>query len=581
MDIPAISSNMLGSLLPVAPLTGSRTTLAEPVTPGVAVAPSLTTVDLSPLGRFLSAASLLQKKTLELQVAGTTVSESQAREYSELIASTATLAVSFNQLQASAIDSTDVDTDAGARQSLADLFAQQFAALTLADGGDPDTALASLASIGLSFGDNPLLASGAGLNVNVPLLEVALEVDPATTTALLSRAGRAFGAVAQANVQVSDLIADPQPSATATASAAPPAAGLPPLQAAPPAAPTVAGAQSPDDLFLQELLTQGADQPATAAAPGLANAASSFAAPAPLAAPQASGNPQPAAAIQAQDAFVRATQSRTSGPLAPPDSDAAVQELVNASSSAAPADESRLAEQALAERAIALAQNDKTQSARESEREAALDDLEARDRQELIDAGKAISERSAQDASQPAVSASHTQAEQALAQRAADLADSERLQRIGDDERRALQALEGKVARNDAGNRLVEQRRDEQERLQREMTAQQLLEANGPASVRTPAPADTATVELMPAPAMAAAQPGAVALSPQERALQAARDPAMLAAIAAYSLNTGAFAALNARQEAAAQRVKPVPAVSGVSRVGAVESATESKTGRP
>ena len=58
---------------------------------------------------------------------------------------------------------------------------------------------------------------------------------------------------------------------------------------------------------------------------------------------------------------------------------------------------------------------------------------------------------------------------------------------------------------------------------------------------------------------------------------QLARDPAIAAAIAAYNLSAGPFAALNGRPDLAAPRARLVPAVASVSKVAAIE--TDAATG--
>ena len=69
---------------------------------------------------------------------------------------------------------------------------------------------------------------------------------------------------------------------------------------------------------------------------------------------------------------------------------------------------------------------------------------------------------------------------------------------------------------------------------------------------------------------------------PVNNAQQLARDPAIAAAIAAYNLNAGPFAALNGRPEIAAQRPKLIPAVHSVTSVEAIETdAATSDSSRP
>lgn len=561
MDIPLVSSLPLGSIGSIGPLINRAPAAA--IAPALSpLPPSLTTVDLSPLGRFLSAASLFQKKMLELQVAASTITESQAREFGDILASSATLAVAFNELQANDIGGTDVDGGSLDQQSLATLFAQQLAARTAADGGDAATALASLASIGLSFGPGPL-GAGENLTVDLPLLQVALEVDPATTGALLSRAGAAFGALVQADVQAADLSAEPPQETPAPAAPA----------SAP--APGAAGAPSRDDVFLQELIT-GNSEASRPAAPATAQAG--------IVLPNEAA--ASAAALQAQEAFVRASESRTAPVAVPANSGAGVQEQVNISSNAAPAENKLPAEQALADRAIALASNERTQSASEDERAALSDAIDTRDRQNLANARNTAAAQAEDNAlasnQAAAANANRILAEQALSERAAALAANERSLRANQQERFALrEAVEGQDRLTQA-NLTAQDRIDEQRRLQDVRTAQQRAADDTPAALTTAA-AISATIarnaQQTEEVARARAQPPQPGL--RDQALQAARDPAIAAAIAAYSLNTGAFAALNVRQELAAPRTKSVPAVSGVSKVSAVDSATEPKAGTP
>lgn len=562
MDIPLVSSLPPGSIGSIGPLINRApaAAIAPTLSP---LPPSLTTVDLSPLGRFLSAASLFQKKMLGLQVSASTITESQAREYGEILASSATLAVAFNELQSNNIGGTDVDAGSLDQQSLSTLFAQQLATRTAAEGDAAGTALASLASIGLSFVPGPLGAVD-NLTVDLPLLLVALEVDPDTTGALLSRAGAAFGALVQADAQVTDLFAD-QPQETA-AFAAP---ALAP-------APRAAGAASRDDVFLQELISENSEASRPAA---------------PAAAQAGIGSPNEAAssaaALQAQDAFVRASENRTAPAAAAANSGADVQQQVNVSSSAAPVENNVLAEQALADRAIALASDERTQSASEDERAALSEAIDTRDRQVLANARNSAAAQAEVNAlasnQSAAANANRTLAEQALSERAATIAANERSLRTNQEERFALrEAVEGQDRLKQA-SLTAQDRIEEQRRLQDVRIAQQLAADNTPAPLATAIAANAATMtrsaQQAEEAAVARSQPQQPGL--RDQALQAARDPAIAAAIAAYSLNTGAFAALNARQEQGAARTKSVPAVSGVSKISAVDSATEPKAGTP
>jgi hypothetical protein len=416
MDIPLVSPFPLvgvGSATAVAPaqaLTNDDAAIAA------ALAPSLTTVDLSPLGLFLSATSLFQKKMLELQILASNIVESQAQESSDIAASTTTLALAFNALQASGIEGTGVNADTLEQQSLAALFARQFGAQTVPAGESDASPLGGLASIGLIF------SADDQLTVDLPALQRALDSDPVTTTALLTRAATAFGALVAAGVAAGDLVTDPQALAPAV---------------------------------LPETATD--NRTVTAAA-----------------------------------------QENTS------DSDLLASNQAASASVARP-----LAERDLADRAAALAANNRTQSANEDERADLADAIEAQDR---------------------------------------------------------LKAEQLKV----------EIKAEQQRRQQRNIAAQNVIADTAPVSASTTVAANAAPRSAPPAESPHVVE-GGVVVPVNNNALQAARDPAIAAAIAAYSLNTGPFAALNARQELTATKIKAIPTVSSVAKVAAIETDTAAK----
>jgi hypothetical protein len=583
MDIPQLSSVPLTGVAgttAIAPLAAPAADDAVIVAPA---APSLTTVDLSPLGRFLSATSLFQKKLIELQVSSTSVPDSQAGTFGEVAAATTAFAVAFNELQASSLDGTDAETGRG--ESLAGLFARQFGAETSAAGANQGSALDSLASIGVRFNADPTVDPDARLTVDLPLLQVALEVDPATTTALLERAGAAFGTLVQAEVQPADL----------GATAEPPASVLPDLTAPAPGTPL------PEDAFEQQSLTENArvataprDNLGAVSAPATPQAALAEVVPSPAPATleaspattgaalaaadalaarnavakaqaNAQGNapaadptartiatgaqaPRSTAAAQAQEAFERATQARAATPATPTNTTADVQELVNAGNSAAtPA--------VPAFQAIPV-----TPPASAA----------------LPGTTEAVAEVARQSAATPVT---RPAAEKELADRALELAENKRSQSAYEEERAQLADRIEELDRQRVAQQEVEDRGLQLRRQAEDLDARRLAAGQTQAAV----PAATVAVRAVPSDL---AQPELTAAD-QARPLApllasgppSARDPAVAAAIAAYSLNTGPFAALNARQELAAQRVKTVPAVSSVARVAPIETETAPKGG--
>ena len=119
--------------------------------------------------------------------------------------------------------------------------------------------------------------------------------------------------------------------------------------------------------------------------------------------------------------------------------------------------------------------------------------------------------------------------------------------------------------------------------MQRAADARQL--ADDEADPTAPLRERVAAALAQPLPAAPDVEEAAV-LKPQQQlvnnAQQIARDPAVLAAIAAYNLNAGPFAALNGRPEIAAQRPKVIPAVDSVTSVAAIETdAATSDSSRP
>lgn len=556
MDIPLVSSLPLAGVAGATAIAPRQAPSAIDAVSVAPLAPSLTTVDLSPLGRFLSATSLFQKKMVEQQVSVSSVPDSQASTFGEVAAATTAFGVAFNELQASSLAGANADTGAGG-ESLAGLFARQFGAETTAVGGDQDSALASLASIGVRFNTDPTVDPDARLTFDLPLLQVALEVDPATTTALLARAGAAFGTLVQAEVQAADLSAGAAPSAPTdlpdlnaeplpgqpfqqetlaanarVATAARDELGVvaaPATAASPAASPAVAGADAVSDLSPAPAQPNPVALEARAPAPG-APAGRAVPASGQVAATVAANDPVSGSSVDTQ-----AAPPVLTAPAILPDVRAEVPALA-AGSAPAPVP-------------IAIPATPPATAALPGTPEA---DMEV------------ARQSAATPVTRPA-------AENELADRAFELAENKRSQSAYEQERTELA--------------------DRIELLDRQKLLQQEVDARADALQRQRAGAASRPLAALPAVTVAAVPTDAVqpdpTLAPEARPLAppvnsaqpSSRDPAVAAAIAAYSLSTSPFAALNARQEAAAQRVKTVPAVSNVAPVAAIETQTAPKGG--
>ena len=131
----------------------------------------------------------------------------------------------------------------------------------------------------------------------------------------------------------------------------------------------------------------------------------------------------------------------------------------------------------------------------------------------------------------------------------------------------------------------------EQRRLAREVDQRRLarVRENGELNADDPTPARRLRERfetLSPQPMLQADTQGSKpeeAVVPQRlpqpllNAQQLARDPAIAAAIAAYNLSAGPFAALNGRPDPAATRPKVIAPVEAVTKVAAIE--TDAATG--
>ncbi len=259
MDIPLVNTAPASAPRSVAPVIAPNVAPAAQAQT-VAALLAQTTVDLSPMGRFLSAIALFQKRLIDQQA---NASEAAAEEANAaLVAAVVAVVDSANTLQTSSITATDDG------QTLGTLFQQQFDAQT-GTAGDS----AGLAGIGLTVDDNGLF------DVDTALLEAALNDAPAAATTLLTRAGAAFGALAGVTPETgadptvltdgqSSLFDLPVPAAPAEFDALPVFADAGP-------------APTSDDNFLQELLAT-TPRPALALdqapPPAISEAAATFAA---------------------------------------------------------------------------------------------------------------------------------------------------------------------------------------------------------------------------------------------------------------------------------------------------------------
>jgi hypothetical protein len=541
MNIPLVNTAPAPAASVITPLAPTQVQYAI-AAQSVAALIAQTTVDLSPLGKFLSAVTLFQRRMLELQANPAAVAESE-EALAALTSSVTALTDSANALQASLITGTSDD------QSLATLFDQQFDAQS-ATPGDSDR----LAAIGLTVSSDGLAEEGA-FAVDPEVLQAALLNDPAGTTALLTRAAAAFGtlagAVPEATADPSILFAD-DPVANDPLALTPTATAqnFPDINATPEPV-------TSDSAFFQELLAE-TPKPALALTqappPAVAEANATFAAQrlADTAQPLAQPALPPAASNEAAD-------TRTPPGLGqlPPAAAPAPATTAAADNPASRPDDNR--EAALANQRSEAAQTLAAQDAARAANARIADNLTAEREAGARLADTIAAERDANERIGATMSA----------ERAAQAALQE--------ERQAGQAERARLAAQDVEASRLARERDEL-RLDRARTAEDLADNDEALPDARREPAVTTLVQPMPPadPPLAAVTAPAVP-PPANNAQQLARDPATLAAIAAYNLSAGPFAALAGRRELAAPRADTVPAVDTVRKVAAID--TDAATG--
>ncbi len=581
MNISPVTTAPTGAPLIITPL-GTTSVTAPAQTQAAAQLLAQTTVDLSPLGRFLSALTMFQKRLLDLQ--GNPAALVLERESEEVVAAVTNAAVALaegaNALQASSLSGTSDD------QSLASLFERQFDMQTGADGDS-----ANLAGIGLSFTAASGLGDGDPFSVDAAALQVAFTADPAATALLLSRTSAAFGALTGVTpgADPAVLFADDEPASPfpldSLPSASPgdsaPAISQPPL-------PEFADAPAPlagDDAFLQELLAETPRQALPQAPPAaLTEANASFAAQqaAPageqdqngvlannVAAPPPAIQQTPPAAQERALAASTGPATQSALPLTPQDTATGPIDATRPAPAANPA--STTLQASVRDQEAQTTQTDRTLAgqalaAQDAQRDAnmRLGDSIAAER----DAGARLNSALA-------------------AQR--DAQESQRLTQEGDEAATArdnLQAIDQRRLLEESAQERIQQEQQQRELAQARVTRaalENLPDADDFASARPLRERMTTLASALPQ----APVPEPVVLPqtpppPLNNAQQLARDPAVAAAIAAYNLNAGPFAALAARAELAAPRPKVIPAVETVTKVTAIETdAATSESSRP
>lgn len=226
MDISAISS------IPVTPSLAVSST--RPVsflffTPAISDVTSVETVDISALGRLLSAVSIFESTVT-----------SQA-SFSTVLAGAQFLVDAFNEF----LQSDSLQSPLGG--SLGNLFVRMLEAQTAGASESGESVLASLSRIGINFVPSESLSGSGSIAIDLETIQAAFNTDPSGTVGVLRQAGRAIASAASEFtnlfLRTADLTQSSQglldtdlfggaPASAATAAAAIAAGELPAAEAA-------------------------------------------------------------------------------------------------------------------------------------------------------------------------------------------------------------------------------------------------------------------------------------------------------------------------------------------------------------
>lgn len=193
----------LDAVTGITPLVPTTITAAVDLTPL-----SSTTVDLSPLGQFLSSLSLSRKTLTQLQGAATAINDTSETNNAEAVTTAAQqLANAFNVLQTNAVQTNAVGTAQSAIDRLASdkpdtplqpqIQTQTQPLQAPAAGVNAASNLDALAQLGITLQTSPIAANNNTLVVDEQTLQAAFAANPAGTVASLNQAADtldAFGA---------------------------------------------------------------------------------------------------------------------------------------------------------------------------------------------------------------------------------------------------------------------------------------------------------------------------------------------------------------------------------------------------
>ncbi len=190
-DLAALSS--VAGLRPTAP-TGELQQAAS--LGGLDSGP--TTVDLSPLGQFLSRITVAQKRFSELQAETTSGPDTDDEAaFARLAAASQNVLDAVNSLQSADLAGDQIRLDALQASSLAERFSQLFGEAPDLTGADQPAAAeqGTLGRVGFNFLSSALAGNVGDVHIDQPTLRAAFQTDRAGTLTILEDAANQLGQI--------------------------------------------------------------------------------------------------------------------------------------------------------------------------------------------------------------------------------------------------------------------------------------------------------------------------------------------------------------------------------------------------
>lgn len=206
----------------IAPSAVLRITELSPSS-GILFNSSSTTVELSGLGRLLSAATRFQEHLLALKPGSATSGGGTnfGTDFASLAAEVQSFVDAFNGLQGTAADVGATNALSGGSATFAQGLSQTLDAQAQAGYANGSSALTRLSQLGITFQPATLPGGGGRLSIDLDALQSAFDTDAEGAFSLLSEAADAFGELggsfaAQGTRQYSSLAALAQLSSSMT-----------------------------------------------------------------------------------------------------------------------------------------------------------------------------------------------------------------------------------------------------------------------------------------------------------------------------------------------------------------------------